>query len=84
MAARKKGQASISPERLAEIRESVEAGRHRSMFSDPTPDMNRFHGPMCRCGVPRKPSGISRYVNDDGKCVIHAEELPEPYVRGVS
>jgi hypothetical protein len=84
MAAKKKGQASISPERLAEIRASVESGRGRSMFDDPTPAMNRFHGPMCRCGVHRKGPGLARHSADDGRCTVHPEARPEPYVRGVS
>lgn len=76
----KKGE--IRPARLAEIRESVAAGRGKSMFADPTPEMNRMHGAMCRCGVHRKPSGLARHVIDDGKCTVHPDGVPEPYVRG--
>jgi hypothetical protein len=78
----KKG--AISPQRLAEIRQSVEAGRGRSMFASPTPEMNRLHGPMCRCGVHRKPSGLAREVADDGRCTVHPDAPVEPYVRGVT
>lgn len=74
----------VSAERLEEIRASVVAGRGKSMFDDPTPEMNRLHGPMCRCGVPRKPPGISRHVNDDGRCTVHSDQPPQPWVRGVS
>lgn len=73
----------ITPERLEEIRASVRSGVGRSMFADPTPEMNRMHGPMCRCGVARKPSGLSRHAADDGRCTIHPEKRPEPYVPGV-
>lgn len=83
MATKKAGKPAVSPERMAEIRASVEAGRGRSMFDDATEDMDRFHGPMCRCGVPRKPSGISRHVNDDGLCTVHPDRPPQPWVRGV-
>lgn len=80
--AAKKGQASISPERLEEIRQSAEASRGRSMFDDPTPDMDRFHGPMCRCGIHRKGPGLAAHSNDDGKCTVHPDRQPQPYVRG--
>lgn len=76
----KKGE--VSPERLAEIRLSVQESHGRSMFAEPTPDMNRFHAAMCRCGVHRKPAGISKHVNDDGRCTVHPERAPQPYVRG--
>lgn len=82
MAAKKQDKAAISPERLEEIRLSALAGRHKSMFDDPTPDMDRFHGPTCRCGVRRKPPGLAKHVVDDGKCVIHTDKPPEPYVPG--
>lgn len=75
----------VSEERKAEIRASAEATRGRSMF-DPadgvTDDLDRFHGAQCRCGVPRKPPGISRHVNDDGLCVVHPEVPPQKWVRG--
>lgn len=82
MASKKKSAGQLAPERVAEIRESVARGRGRSMFDDPTPDMDRFHGPMCRCGVPRKPSGISKHVDDDGLCTVHPDGAPQPWVRG--
>lgn len=74
----------ISAARLAEIRESVAASRGRSMFADPTPDMDRFHGAMCRCGVHRKPKGLAVHSADDGLCTVHPERQPQPYVRGAS
>lgn len=80
--AAKKGQASISPERVEEIKRSAEASRGRSMFDDPTPDMDRFHAAMCRCGVHRKPSGLALHVVDDGLCTVHPDRPAEPYVRG--
>ena len=75
---------SVTPERGEEIRKSAEASRGRSMFDNPTPDMDRFHGAMCRCGVPRKASGISKHVNDDGLCTVHPDRSPQPWVEGVS
>lgn len=78
-----KSKPAISPERLEEIRASVRAGQGKSMFADPTPEMNRLHRSMCRCGVHRKPAGLAKHVVDDGKCTVHPDELPEPYVRGV-
>lgn len=67
----------ISPERLEEIRASVASGRHKSMFDDPTPDMERFHGPMCRCGLFRKPAGLAKHVIDDGRCTAHPDREPQ-------
>jgi hypothetical protein len=78
----KKGE--ISADRLAEIRLSVAESRGRSMFADPTPDMDRFHGAMCRCGVHRKPKGLAVHSADDGMCTVHPERQPQPYVRGAS
>jgi hypothetical protein len=65
------------------IRQSIEEGRGRSMFDtdDPT-DLDRFHGAMCRCGVPRKPAGISRHVADDGLCTVHPDRPAQPWVLG--
>lgn len=60
------------------IRKSVEAGRGKSMFDGEIAS----HGPQCRCGVPRKPPGISRHVNDDGLCVVHPDRPPQPWTRG--
>lgn len=81
------GKHPISDERIAEIRASAEASRGRSMF-DPadgnTTDLDRFHGAMCRCGVDRKPPGISKHVNDDGLCTVHPDRPPQKWVRGVS
>lgn len=75
----------VSDARKEEIRLSAEATRGRSMF-DPadgnTTDMDRFHGAMCRCGVDRKPPGISRMVNDDGLCTVHPDVAPQKWVRG--
>lgn len=73
---------AITAERLEEIRASAADGRGRSMFDDPTPEMDRLHGPMCRCGVPRKPAGTSKHVDDDGKCTVHPDAPAQPWVRG--
>lgn len=64
------------------IRRSIEEGRGKSMFQDPTPEMDRMHGPMCRCGVPRKAPGISKHMDDDGRCTVHPDRAPQPWVRG--
>lgn len=66
---------------IARIRLSIEARRGKSMFDD-TP--SRMHGPMCRCGIPRKAPGISMYVNDDGRCTVHPDRPPVIWVRGVN
>ena len=65
------------------IRESVEAGRGRSMFDtdDPT-NLNRFHGAQCRCGVHRKPPGLALHMADDGSCPVHPDREPERWSRG--
>jgi hypothetical protein len=75
---------AVSQQRIEEIRQSARARRGRSMFADPTPEMNRLHAPMCRCGVHRKPAGLSAHVQDDGKCTVHPDRPAEPYVRGVA
>lgn len=76
---------SVSDELKEKIRLSAEATRGRSMFDPPggvTDDLDRFHGAMCRCGVARKPPGISAKVNDDGLCTVHPDKPPQPWVRG--
>lgn len=73
---------AISDEVRERIRASVEEGRGRSMFDNPTPEMNRMHGVQCRCGVPRKPPGISKHVDDDGLCFVHPEQPPQQWTRG--
>lgn len=84
MAARGKGPtkaelaAVAREEMILRVRRSVAEGRGKSMF-DGAP---ASHGPQCRCGVPRKPPGISKHVNDDGMCIVHPEREPQPYVRG--
>lgn len=40
--------------------------------------------PMCRCGLRRKPGGLSKHVDDDGQCFVHPGRPPEPYVPGVA
>lgn len=74
--------AAISEERLKEIAASAHSGRGKSMFDNPTDDMNRFHRSTCRCGVPRKPPGISKHVDDDGLCTVHPDRPPQPWTRG--
>lgn len=69
---------TVSDEVKARIKESVEAGRGKSMFDSET----QRHGAMCRCGVPRKPPGIMKHVNDDGLCVVHPDKPPQPWTRG--
>lgn len=44
--------------------------------------MDRFYGVQCRCGVPRKPSGIAKHVEDDGMCFVHPDAPPQPWARG--
>lgn len=61
------------------IRASVAEGRGKSMFAE---GGIRLFGPNCRCGVPRKPPGIMRHVDDDGLCVVHPDALPQPWTRG--
>lgn len=70
MAAKKKV-TDLSPEVLAAIRADALSGQSWAAG-----------GPTCRCGVPRKPSGLSKHVNDDGKCTVHPNKPPEPYVPG--
>lgn len=48
---------------------------------DPATEMPMF-GAQCRCGVPRKPPGLAKHVIDDGKCIVHPDKPPEPYVPG--
>lgn len=76
------GLRSDKDEMITRVRASIEAGKGRSMFDNPTPAMNRLHAAMCRCGVPRKPSGISKHVNDDGLCTVHPDRPAQPWVRG--
>jgi hypothetical protein len=76
-------EAKAREEMAKRIRVSVEEGRGKSMFDvDDSTDMDRMHGPMCRCGVPRKPPGISKHVNDDGRCTVHPDREPQPWTRG--
>lgn len=74
---------SVTDETKAAIAASVAQGRNRSMFDtdDPT-DLDRFHGAQCRCGVPRKPSGLAKHVEDDGLCVVHPDQPVQPWTRG--
>lgn len=67
----------LSEETVQRIKESTEAGRGRSMFDDAA-----AFGPMCRCGVPRKPPGLAKYVKDDGMCVVHPDKPPQSWTRG--
>jgi len=71
-------EARAREEMILRVRASVAAGRGKSMFDDPPAS----HGAMCRCGVPRKPAGISRHVNDDGLCTVHPDRPPQPWVLG--
>lgn len=64
---------------ISRIRASVADGRGKSMFDDA---VGVSHGPMCRCGVPRKPPGISKHVSDDGRCTVHPDRAPQPWTRG--
>lgn len=88
MAGRQKGPTKAELEALARqemivrVRASVAESRGRSMFDDPDGSLDRMHGPMCRCGVPRKPPGTSRHVNDDGRCAVHPDRGPQPWTRG--
>lgn len=74
---RKADKPAISPERLAEIKESA-----RRPASEDAASI-RSLGPTCRCGVRRKPAGLAKHVIDDGLCVVHPERPPQPYVPGV-
>lgn len=84
MAARKKAptkaelEARKREEMILRVRASVEERRGKSMFDN----AGASHGPMCRCGVPRKPPGISKHVNDDGRCTVHPDRPPQPWTRG--
>lgn len=70
-------------EMILRVRASVEAGRGKSMFETDDPEtLNRFHGAMCRCGVRRKPGGLSRFVVDDGLCTVHPGRAAQPFVPG--
>jgi len=71
---------AVSSEVAERIRESVAAGRRKSMFEDVNP---RMFGIQCRCGVRRKPPGLAKHVNDDGMCPVHPEKPAQPYVPGV-
>jgi hypothetical protein len=73
---------TVTDEVRERIRASVEAGRGLSMFDNPTPEMERMHGVQCRCGVPRKPGGISKHVDDDGICPAHPDKPPQSWTRG--
>lgn len=77
---KRKSSGQLSPEIVKRIRDSVEQGRGKSMFDQES----RMFGPNCRCGVPRKPPGIMKYVDDDGLCVVHPDKPPQPWTRGVS
>ncbi len=71
-------------EMIARVRVSVEAGRGKSMFeTDDRETLDRFHGPMCRCGVRRKPGGLSLHVVDDGLCTVHPDKAAQPFVPGI-
>ncbi len=89
MAGRQKGptkaelEVRAREEMIARIRVSIAEGRGKSMFDiEDSSNLDRFHGAMCRCGIPRKPAGISRHVDDDGLCVVHPDRPAQPYVRG--
>jgi hypothetical protein len=69
---------AVPPEVVERIRQSVAEGRGRSMFDI---DSHK-HAAMCRCGVPRKPPGIMKLVNDDGLCVVHPDKPPQRWTRG--
>lgn len=69
---------SVSDELKESIRQSVEEGRGKSMFASES----AAFGPQCRCGVPRKPPGIMKHVNDDGLCIVHPDAPPQPWTRG--
>ncbi len=71
-------EAQAREEMILRVRASVEEGRGKSMFDG---EVSSF-GPMCRCGVPRKPPGISKYINDDGLCTVHPDRPAQPWVRG--
>lgn len=73
---------AVSVERKAEIRELADASRGRSMFPDDPEEPLPMFGAQCRCGVPRKPPGIMRHVDDDGRCVVHPDVPPQPWTRG--
>ncbi len=66
----------------ARIRASVESGRGKSMFPDDPAAVMPLFGAQCRCGVPRKPPGIMKHVNDDGLCIAHPDRPPQPWTRG--
>lgn len=70
---------TVTDEVKERIRESVEAGRGKSMFDGAN---SKTHAAMCRCGVPRKPPGISKHINDDGLCPVHPEAPPQRWTRG--
>lgn len=71
-------EAKAREEMIVRVRASVEAGRGKSMFDGVTSSF----GPMCRCGVYRKPPGLTRHVVDDGLCTVHPDKAAQPYVRG--
>lgn len=78
-------EAKAREEMILRVRASVEAGRGKSMFDTDDPaTLNRFHGVMCRCGVRRKPGGLSLHVTDDGLCPAHPDRPAQPYVPGVT
>jgi len=69
---------AVSDSVKAAIRASVAEGRGKSMFDTDS----KLFGPNCRCGVPRKPPGIMKHVDDDGLCVVHPDMPPQPWTRG--
>ena len=74
---------AISDELAAQIKASADATRGKSMFDvEDATNLDRFHGAMSRCGVPRKPPGISKHMDDDGLCVVHPDNPPQPWTRG--
>lgn len=73
---------SLPDDVVQRIRDSVTAGRGRSMFpEDPDEPMPMF-GAQCRCGINRKPAGLAKHVQDDGLCIVHPDKPPQPWVRG--
>lgn len=72
---------SLPDDVVQRIRDSVIAGRGKSMFREPGEPMPLF-GAQCRCGINRKPAGLAKHVEDDGLCIVHPEKPPQPWVRG--
>lgn len=67
MAGKKPTAGDLDDVTVARIRQSIVDQRGKSMFEG----AEGRSGPMCRCGLYRKPAGLAKHVVDDGSCPTH-------------